>query len=148
MGWHSVDVAKNDHENWLLVCPLPQFNFNMYYKPESTVARPLLALTTPSAASSVSTARAAAYRRAGLGGAFFQFRFSLLRDPTRTRTSPPSCPPNPPLSPPPPLRYTLKTSRPPPRGFDAFFAFAKERRRLVDGVARRCAGLTRGTCCC
>ncbi|KAJ7906639.1 hypothetical protein B0H13DRAFT_2505550 [Mycena leptocephala] len=28
-------------------------------------------------------------------------------------------------------RYTLKTSRPPPKGFDAFFAYAKERRCLV-----------------
>jgi hypothetical protein len=33
------------------------------------------------------------------------------------------------------LRYKLKTSRPPPRGFDAFFAFAKERGCLVDGYA-------------
>ncbi|KAJ7915968.1 hypothetical protein B0H13DRAFT_2451717 [Mycena leptocephala] len=30
-------------------------------------------------------------------------------------------------------RYTLKTFRPPPRGFDAFFAFAQERGCLVDG---------------
>ncbi|KAJ7915991.1 glycosyl transferase family 90-domain-containing protein [Mycena leptocephala] len=32
-------------------------------------------------------------------------------------------------------RYTIKTSRPPPRGFDAFFAFAQERGCLVDGYA-------------
>jgi hypothetical protein len=33
------------------------------------------------------------------------------------------------------VRYTLKTFRPPPKGFDAFFAYAKERGCLVDGHA-------------
>ncbi|KAJ7757200.1 glycosyl transferase family 90-domain-containing protein [Mycena maculata] len=32
-------------------------------------------------------------------------------------------------------RYTLKTGRPPPRGFDAFVAFAQERNCLVDAYA-------------
>ncbi|KAJ7100928.1 glycosyl transferase family 90-domain-containing protein [Mycena belliarum] len=32
-------------------------------------------------------------------------------------------------------RYTLKAGRPPPRGFDAFFAFAQERGCLVDAYA-------------
>ncbi|KAF7369398.1 CAP10 domain-containing protein [Mycena venus] len=31
--------------------------------------------------------------------------------------------------------YMLKTGRPPPKGYDAFFAFAKERKCLVDGYA-------------
>ncbi|KAJ7911731.1 hypothetical protein B0H13DRAFT_2271872 [Mycena leptocephala] len=56
--------------------------------------------------------------------------------PTPQCTSPPSCPcrlSRP--SPPPRARYTLKTSRPSPKGFDAFFAFAKERRCLVEGYA-------------
>jgi hypothetical protein len=45
--------------------------------------------------------------------------------------------------------YTLKTSRPPPKGFDAFFPFAQERRCLVDGYAGcDCAILARGTRCC
>ncbi|KAJ7915958.1 glycosyl transferase family 90-domain-containing protein [Mycena leptocephala] len=45
---------------------------------------------------------------------------------TRKRTSPPSSPPSRAL-PAARARYTLKTSRPPPRGFDAFFTFAQER---------------------
>ncbi|KAJ7911707.1 hypothetical protein B0H13DRAFT_2480158 [Mycena leptocephala] len=117
----------------------------MSYNPESTTARPLLALTTTSSLPSSNYGPRRRQRRARLlllaacgtlvlfiGSAYLYFSPSTGL-PIPDRLAPYYAHPIPPPS---PARALHGQDVPPaPRGFGAFFAFAQERGCLVDGCA-------------